>query len=67
MPRTAEQVPPPPPPPPPSMDRARGAELTALTEQARQRQRRQLAEAIDGALDHIPLPLRGAVRRALGV
>jgi hypothetical protein len=53
------------PPPPPSLDRARDAELTALTEQALLSQRRQLAQAIDRALDHIPPPLRGAVRRAL--
>jgi len=57
----------PPPPPPPSLDRERDAELTALTEQALRRQRRQLAEAIDMAFDHIPRPLRGAVHRALGV
>lgn len=62
MPRPADHLP----PPPPSLDRARGAELTALTEQARRRQQRQLAQAIDTAFDHIPLPLRGAVRRALG-
>jgi hypothetical protein len=40
--------------------------LTALTEQALQRQRQTLALAIDTAFDHIPWPLRGAVRRALG-
>ena len=65
MPRPADHLPPPP-PPPPSLDRACGAELTALTEQARRRQQRQLAQAIDTAFDQIPLPLRGAVRRALG-
>jgi hypothetical protein len=54
------------PPPPPSLDRVPGAELTALTEQALRRQRRELAEAIDRAFGHIPRPLRGAVRRALG-
>jgi hypothetical protein len=54
------------PPPPPSLDPERGAELSALTEQALRRQRRELAEAIDRAFDHIPRPLRGAVRRALG-
>ena len=61
MPRPAEHLP----PPPPSLDRAREEELTALTKQALQRQRRQLAQAIDRALDHVPRPLRGAVRRAL--
>ncbi len=37
-----------------------------MTEQALGRQRRQLTEAIDNAFDHIPRPLRGVVRRALG-
>lgn len=67
MPSPADHLPPPPPPPPPSLDREREAELTALTEQALRRQRRHLAEAIEMAFDHIPRPLRGAVRRALGV
>jgi hypothetical protein len=55
------------PPPPSSLDRAREAELTALTEQALRRQRRQVAEAIAMAFDHIPRPLRGVVHRTLGV
>ena len=54
------------PPPPASLDRVRDAELTALTKRALRQQRRQLAQAIDKALDHVPRPLRGAVRRALG-
>jgi hypothetical protein len=54
------------PPPPPSLDRAHNAELTALTERALRRRRRELALAIDMAFDHIPRMLRGAVRRALG-
>jgi hypothetical protein len=62
MPRPAENLP----PPPPSLQGARGAELTALSEQALRRQRRELAEAIDRAFEHIPRLLRGAVRRALG-
>jgi hypothetical protein len=62
MPRSADHLP----PTPPSLDRARSAELTALTEQALRRQRRELAQAIDRAFDHIPRPLRGTVRRALG-
>ncbi len=62
MPRPADHLP----PPPPSLDGAREAELTALTEHALRRQRHQLALAIDMAFDHIPRPLRGAVRRALG-
>jgi hypothetical protein len=62
MPRTTAQ----PPPPPPTLDRAREVELTALTERALRRQRSELAQAIDAALAHVPLPLRGVVRRALG-
>jgi hypothetical protein len=62
MPRSAEQLP----HPPPSLQDARQAQLTALTEQALRRRRRHLAEAIDMAFDHVPRPLRGAVRRALG-
>jgi hypothetical protein len=62
MPRPAESLP----SPPPSLDRRRAAELARLTETARRRQQRQLAEAIDRAFEHIPLPLRGAARRALG-
>jgi hypothetical protein len=62
MPRQIKHLP----PPPPSLDAARQAELTALTERALLRRRRQLAEAIDMAFDHVPRPLRGVVRRALG-
>ncbi len=54
------------PSPPPSLDRARSAELNALTEEALLRRRRELKQAIDRAFDHIPRPLRGTVRRALG-
>jgi hypothetical protein len=54
------------PPAPKSLDSARQAELTALTERALRRRRQHLAEAIDIAFEHIPRPLRGAVRRALG-
>jgi hypothetical protein len=60
--RPAEHLP----PAPKSLDRARQAELTALTERALLRRRQHLAEAIDMAFEHIPRPLRGAVRRALG-
>jgi hypothetical protein len=62
MPRSTDQLP----PSPPSLAPAHGAQLTALTEQALRRQRRELALAIDKAYDHIPRLLRGAVRRALG-
>jgi hypothetical protein len=63
MPSPADHLP----PPPASLDHEREAELTALTEQALRRQRRQVAEAVEMAFDHIPRPLRGAVHRTLGV
>ena len=62
MPRLTDQLP----PPPASLDRTCDAELRALTEQALRRQRSEVAQAIDAALAHVPLPLRGVVRRALG-
>jgi hypothetical protein len=61
MPRPVQHLP----PAPPSLQRPRHAQLTGLTEEALHRQRRQLAQAIDSALQHIPPPLRGVVRRAL--
>ncbi len=61
MPRPADDLP----PPPPSLDRVHDAKLTALTEQALERQRHQLARAIDEAFRYIRKPLRGAVRRVL--
>jgi hypothetical protein len=54
------------PEPPPSLDRERGAELSACTRAALLRQRRELAESIEEAFEHIPRPLRGAVRRIIG-
>jgi hypothetical protein len=54
------------PDPPPSLDSERAAELSAHTKAALRRQRRELATSIDKAFKHIPWPLRGAVRRALG-
>ncbi len=62
MPRSPDRLP----PPPPSLDPEPATQLTALTEQALLLRRRRLAEAIDRAFQHIPSPLRGAVRRALG-
>jgi hypothetical protein len=53
--------------PPSSLDREHAQALSALTEAALRRQRRELAESLDAALDHIPRPLRGAVRRVLGL
>jgi len=62
MPRPADRLP----PPPPSLGRVRGAELTTLTERAVRRQQHELVKAIDRAFDHVPPPLRGAMRKALG-
>jgi hypothetical protein len=53
------------PDPPPSLDRKRAAELTACTEAALMRQRRELNNAIEQALERIPWPLRGPVRRIM--
>jgi hypothetical protein len=53
------------PDPPASLDTKRAAELAAHTEAALLRQQRELAESIDRAFEHIPAPLRGAVRRVL--
>jgi hypothetical protein len=39
--------------------------LTALVERARQRQRAELAEAIERALEHVPRLLRGTLRKVL--
>jgi hypothetical protein len=62
MPRPADRLP----DPPASLDSERAAELTAHTEAALRGQRRELAASIDKAFEHIPWPLRGAVRRVLG-
>ncbi len=55
------------PDPPPSLDAERAAQLTAQTEAALGDQREELAVAIERAFEHIPWPLRGAVRRMLGL
>jgi hypothetical protein len=62
MPRPADHLP----DPPASLDSERAAELTVHTKAALRRQRRELATSVDKAFKHIPWPLRGAVRRALG-
>jgi hypothetical protein len=63
MARTADRLP----DPPPSLDAKLARKLNAATEAALHRQRRELAEALERALDHIPRPLRGAVRRMVGL
>ena len=63
MPRQTHQLP----DPPASLDDERAAQLSAATETALRRQRRERGEALARALDHIPRPLRGAVRRVVGL
>jgi hypothetical protein len=55
------------PDPPPSLGAESAARLTAQTEAALRGQREELAVAIEHAFEYIPWPLRGAVRRALGL
>jgi hypothetical protein len=62
MPRPADRLP----DPPASLDSKHAAELTAQTKAALRRQRCELAASIDKAFEHVPWPLRGAMRRALG-
>ncbi|HYB23245.1 MAG TPA: hypothetical protein VED41_05575 [Solirubrobacteraceae bacterium] len=61
--RTADLLP----DPPPSLDDKRAGELAAQTEAVLARQRRELEAAITEALEQVPAPLRGVVRRALGM
>lgn len=42
-------------------------ELAAMVRAARTEQRRELQEALHAALDHLPRPLRGPVRRVFGL
>jgi hypothetical protein len=55
------------PDPPSSLEAKHAQELSALTEAALSRQRCELARSLEAALGHIPRPLRGAVRRVLGL
>jgi len=55
------------PDPPPSLDGKRARELAAQTEEVLARQRRELEAAIAEAFEQVPAPLRGVVRRALGM
>jgi len=58
---------PPLPDPPRSLGSDQAAELSGHAEAALRRQRRELAQSLEAALGHIPWPLRGAVRRVLGL
>jgi hypothetical protein len=55
------------PDPPGSLDKKHAAELTAQTKVALERQRRELARSLERSFDHIPWPLRGTVRRVVGL
>jgi hypothetical protein len=55
------------PDPPASLDSEHATELSAQTGAALRRQQRELDDALERALEHIPRPLRGAVRRVLGL
>jgi hypothetical protein len=61
MSRAADRLP----DPPASFDSEHAAQLTAQTEAALERQRRELALSIDKAFEYIPRPLRGTIRLAL--
>jgi hypothetical protein len=52
---------------PASLDSEHAAELSAQVDAALKRQRRELTDALERALEHIPRPLRGAVRRVMGL
>jgi len=58
---------PPLPDPPRSLGGDQAAELSGHAEAALHRQRDELAQALEAALGHVPWPLRGAVRRVLGL
>jgi hypothetical protein len=53
------------PDPPPSLDRKHAAKLTACTEAALMRQRKELKSAIKKGFERVPWPLRGTVRRIM--
>jgi hypothetical protein len=55
-------------PEPPGVTALGGSDRDALAdaiEQALERQRRELAASFDATLRHVPVPLRGVVRRVL--
>jgi hypothetical protein len=55
------------PEPPPSLDGERARELTALTADVLARQRAELTTSLELSLRQVPAPLRGIVRRLLGL
>lgn len=55
------------PDPPASLDAKHARQLSAQTKSALGQQRRELADSLERALEQVPRPLRGAVRRAVGL
>lgn len=55
------------PPPPPSLATSDADHLSGLVAAALSDQRRQTAEAVERAIDHVPRLLRGPVRKVLGI
>lgn len=52
---------------PPSLAASDAEHLSSLVAMALSDQRRQIAEAVERAIDHVPRLLRGPVRKALGI
>ena len=48
------------------LDAATRGELAAIITEARRRQARDLAAAYEATLKHVPLPLRGIVKKIVG-
>jgi len=55
------------PEPPPSLAAPDAEHLSRLVAAALADQRRQTAEAVERAIDHVPRLLRGPVRKVLGI
>jgi len=55
------------PTPPASLAASDAEHLSSLVAIALADQRRQIAEAVERAIDHVPRLLRGPVRKALGI
>jgi len=55
------------PAPPASLAPSDAEHLSSLVAIALADQRRQMAEAVERAIDHVPRLLRGPVRKALGI
>lgn len=49
-----------------ALDEVTRADLVGVIESARARQARELAAAYESSLKHVPLPIRGIVKKVLG-